>query len=223
MDMWVDFVRDLLGAPEKAAMQAHLDTGCKKCSEAKALWERVYSIAQSESALEPPEAVVRSIKGAFAIHGPKPTGVRAVAKLLFDSALSPVQAGVRSSAPAARQLLFGVGEYSIDLRMEPQVDSDRVALVGQVLRSNDSADGLGELAVALVKKHKVVAETTTSRFGEFNMECELEGAFQLRIKSSAKELELPLIEPTRLQSLSSDSKGVSKRVKPYKKRTKGTH
>lgn len=229
MEKWIDFARNVVGAPDKVAMQKHLETGCKQCSKTLELWKHVHQVARHESALEPPESAVRAMKGTFAIHGPRRqrSGSRSIAALLFDSALSPAQAGVRSSSNTARQLLFGVGTYRIDLRMEPQLDSDKVAVVGQVLHSTDPHEGLGALPVALIKGRKVVAETVTSQFGEFNLECDLEGRFQLRVKLPAEELQLALIEPILPPAppvpLSYDPKELSKAMKRRKKRTKRTY
>lgn len=229
MEKWIDFARDVVGAQEKTAMQHHLESGCKQCRKVLNLWQHVHQIARHERALEPPESAVRAMKGTFAIHGPsrERRAVRSIANLLFDSALSPAQAGVRSNTSTARQLLFGVGAYRIDLRMEPQLDSDKVAVIGQVLHSTDPLEGLGALPVALVKGRKVVAETITSRFGEFNLECDLGGRFQLRVKLPAEELQLALIEPILPPGptlpLSYDSKALSKAIKRRKKRTKGKY
>jgi hypothetical protein len=228
MEKWVDFARGVVGAREKTAMQSHLDTGCKQCSKALNLWKHVHQVARQQTALEPPETAVRQMKAAMAIHGPRrQKGVAAAtAKLLFDSGLSPVQVGVRSSGSAARQLLFGVGTYRIDLRMEPQLDSDKVAVIGQVLHSADPREGLGALPVALVKGRKVVAETITSNFGEFNLECDLGGRFYLRVKLPSEELQLalvdPILPPLPVLSLSHDSKALKKASKKRKKRARGT-
>ncbi len=197
MEKWIDFARGVVGAQEKSAMQNHLESGCKKCSQAVSLWQRVHQAARQEPGFEPPQNIVRSIKGTFVTHGPRPQrrSAPAIAKLLFDSAMSPAPVGVRSTAATARQLLFGVGTYRIDLRMEPQLDSDKVAVIGQVLHSSDPEEGLGALPVALVKGRKVVAETITSQFGEFNLECDLDGHFHLRVRLPAEELQLALIDP----------------------------
>ena len=229
MEKWIDFARDVVGAPDKVAMQKHLESGCKQCSKTLELWKHVHQVARHDRSLEPPESAIRAMKGTFAIHGPRRqrSGSRSIAALLFDSALSPVQAGVRSSSSSARQLLFGVGTYRIDLRMEPQLDSDKVAVVGQVLHSTDPHEGLGALPVALIKGRKVVAETVTSQFGEFNLECDLEGRFQLRVKLPAEELQLALIEPILPAApqvpLTYDSRSLSKAMKRKKKRTKRTY
>jgi hypothetical protein len=228
MENWVDFARGVVGAREKTAMQTHLNTGCKQCSKALNLWKHVHQVARQETALEPPDTAVRQMKAAMAIHGPRrQKGVAlATAKLLFDSGLSPVQAGVRSSGSSARQLLFGVGTYRIDLRMEPQLDSDKVAVIGQVLHSTDPREGLGALPVALVKGRKVVAETITSKFGEFNLECDMDGHFHLRVKLPSEELQLalvdPILPPSPILSLPYDSKMLKGLLKKRKKRNRGT-
>jgi hypothetical protein len=227
MEKWIDFARGVLGEQESAAMQTHLETGCKQCSEAVNLWRHVYEIARQDQAFEPPESAVRTIKGSFAIHGPRRQQSRAAAvvKLLFDSALAPAQAGIRSSASTSRQLLFGLGSYRLDLHMEPQSDSDRVSVTGQILHAADLIEGTGTLPVALVKGRKVVAETLTSRFGEFSLECERQGQFHLRIKLPGEELQLALVDPIpsggTQERLITDSKGFTRSRKPKKRRTKG--
>jgi hypothetical protein len=227
MENWVDFARGTLGAQEKLAMQVHLDTGCRQCSQAAGLWKHVHEVARHESELSPPDPAVRQLKAAFAMHGPRPTkgGARATAKLLFDSGLSPVQQGVRSGGSAARQLLFGIGTYRIDLRMEPQLDSDKVAVIGQVLHSADPSEGLGALPVALVRGRKVVAETITSPYGEFNMECDSDGRFHLRVKLPAEELQLALVDPILprgpMLPRGYDSKTVNKLMRKRKHRSRG--
>jgi hypothetical protein len=229
MEQWIDFARDVVGAPDKVAMQKHLDSGCKQCSKSLELWKHVHQAASHERAIEPPESAVRAMKGTFAIRGPRPErrASRSMANLLFDSALSPAHVGVRSTGSNGRQLLFGVGTYRIDLRMEPQLDTDKVSVVGQVLHSSDPCEGLGALPVALVKGRKVVAETVTSQFGEFNLECDLDGRFQLRVKLPAEELQLALIEPILPHGpsspLSYDSKELRRAMKRRKKRIKGKY
>jgi hypothetical protein len=229
MEKWIDFARGVAGPQDKAAMQSHLESGCKQCSRTLGLWKHVYEAARFGQASEPPDSAVRSVKANFALYGPRreKRGVKAIAKLLFDSSRSPLQVGVRSTASPARQLLFGIGTYRIDLRMEPQIDSEKVAVVGQVLHSADPRHGLGALPVALIKGRKVVAETITSQFGEFNLECDLEGGFQLRVKLPAEELQFALVEPLlppgRLLPLSIDSKPVSRIARQRKRRTRGPY
>jgi hypothetical protein len=227
MEKWIDFARNVVGAQERAAMEDHLKDGCERCSQSLSMWTRVHGIARHDHKFEPPESAVRSMKGTFGIRGPRKAhgGARAIVELLFDSARNPLPAGVRSDAASARQLLFGIADYRIDVRMEPKIDSDKVALTGQVLQTRDQGDGLGAIPVALVKGKKVVAEAVTSQFGEFALDCDLDGHFHLRVKLPSEELELPLLEPALNTKASGsqvkDSKEIRKARRRSKKSTRG--
>jgi hypothetical protein len=219
MEKWVDFARNVIGEKERGAMQSHLENGCKECSKVLRMWQRVYSVARHEHSFEPPESAVRSMKGTFAIEGPRHANRRvpAIASLLFDSFLSPQAAGVRSAATSARQLLYAAGCYRIDVRIEPKVDSDNIALVGQVLNSADPGGSIGEVPVALIRGQRVLAETVTSKFGEFHLESDAEGSFQLRVSVLGEELRLPPIQSV---SEGNDSKRVNTPSPRTKKRTR---
>jgi len=219
LEEWADFARNAIGKEESAAMQSHLTDGCKQCSSAVSLWQRVHDAARHEHAYHPPENAVRTIKGTFAIRGPRKAGrgsraVAAVASLLFDSLRNPLPAGVRSAGSTPRQLLYGVDKYRIDVRMELQSESDKVTVIGQVLNSAEPGSNVGEVPVLAVRRGKTLDESMTSRFGEFRLECDLDGPFQLRIKLPTEELLLAMIEPGIEQSDASkkptDSKGFKK-------------
>jgi hypothetical protein len=221
LEKWVDFARNVIGKKERVAMQSHLEDGCKQCSTTLRLWQRVDEVARHKHNCEPPESFVRSIKGTFAIRGPRRTspGTRAVAELLFDSFRNPLLAGVRSTTTAARQLLYRVGSYRIDVRIEPRGDCDKVEVTGQILDSADPSEGVGAAEVSLMKGNKVLAGSVTDRFGEFNLECEMGNIFNLSVILPTEQIRLPLIDPAsgvdESKSLSSDAsrkKGTSNRL-----------
>jgi hypothetical protein len=198
LEKWVDFARNVIREDEKAKMQSHLNTGCAECSKELSLWRRLQQVAQRESAYEPVDGAVRTVNALFAnqrSHRTRHAKFGAPA-LLFDSFRNPLLAGMRSSESATRQLLYGANNYRIDVRIEPQTDSQKVVLVGQVLNSADPDERLSQVPVALLKGRKVLAESVTSPFGEFQMECALDGGFRLMVTLPGKrEVSLPLIEP----------------------------
>jgi len=195
LEDWADFARDVVKGDQKAAMQTHLESGCKPCARVLGTWMRVREAATREKAYQPPESAVRTIKGLGAIYIPAKTSL---ARLLFDSSSNPIAAGVRSAATVARQLLYGVGAYRIDLRMEPQMDSDKVSLVGQILNSADPTKHAAAVPVVLLKGRKVLAESHTNAFGEFHLQCDLEGSLQLRLTlPHGSEVRIPLVEPAK--------------------------
>ncbi|MFZ0214230.1 MAG: hypothetical protein WAL55_16105 [Candidatus Acidiferrales bacterium] len=195
LEQWADFARNILEGKDKMEMQAHLETGCKRCASALSTWMRVSDVASRERAFQPPDTAVRSVKGLLAING-RPAKAP-IAQLLFDSFRSPAAEGIRSTATVARQLLYGHGNYRIDLRMEPQFNSDKVSLVGQVLNSAKSAETAFQVPVMLLRGRKVLAKSLTNEFGEFHLECDLAGRLELQlVLPRGMAIKIPLIEPS---------------------------
>jgi len=187
-----------MGEDEKVEMQSHLETGCKACSKELSIWQRLQQVARRESAYAPSEGAVRTVNATFVnqsagrLRGAKSQ----LASLLFDSFRGPLMAGVRSAGSASQQLLYGVGDYRIDVRIEPQMDSEKVVLIGQVLNSADPDERLSAAPVTLLKGRKILAESVTSEFGEFQIECELQGSLRLVVLLHGRaEVSLPLVEP----------------------------
>jgi hypothetical protein len=224
LEEWADFARDLAAHGKKTAMQSHLETGCKKCTGVFALWQRVDEAARRESTYQPPETAVRTVKGLGAIHGigkPRKSTSR-LAKLLFDSFRNPLQAGVRSTPTSARQQLYGAGNYRIDLRMEPREDSEKVAVVGQVLNAVDPARTSDSVPVILFKGSKIVSVSQTNSFGEFHLECDLHDDLKLHFKiPSEMEIWIPLVNPAAGTSPDfTDSSGVKKLIGKVRRSTR---
>ena len=194
---WTDFARDLVAPDTKMAMLQHIDDGCKKCAEILQTWQAVYTIAKSESFFRPPADVVRVVKSHLAAVQPKPSrGVR----LLFDSSLAPVAAGIRGSV-AAQQFLYETDEYYIDLRIEPRRESDHAALVGQVLNRTGKDRPAQGLAVLLHAGSRRIAETSTNQFGEFQFEFDATNGLSVSVsRERSDEIVLPLygiqVKPT---------------------------
>ena len=197
-EQWVDFARNAIEGSVKEKMQSHLDTGCAECSQELAIWQRFHSVARRTSHDQPSEGSLRIVKSAFANQWPakRRAPQAAIVELLFDSFRTPALAGVRSAASRSRQLLYGTATYRIDVRIEPQIDSDKVVLIGQILNSADPKQQLADVPVSLWKGRKMLAVSTTNHQGEFQIECEMDSSFRLMITlPGQKELSLPLIEP----------------------------
>jgi hypothetical protein len=198
LEKWVDFARNVIGEGQKQEMQSHLQTGCTTCSQELSMWQRLQQLARREADYMPSAGAVRTVNATFAnrsagqLRHAKPE----VASLLFDSFRGPLLAGVRSAGSASQQLLYGAGDYRIDVRIEPQIDSEKVVLIGQVLNSADPDERLAAVPVILLKGRKILAKSITSEFGEFQIECELEESFRLVVWLPAgREVSLQLVEP----------------------------
>jgi len=191
---WADFARNVVTTATRMTMQQHLDDGCKPCAATLKTWQRVHAVAKGESALTPPADVVRVVKSQFYPIAPeKSLGLR----LLFDSALAPLAAGVRGSV-AARQFLYETDEYYIDLRVEPphqtsQHQAAHAAVVGQVLHRAGKERAAQGLAVLLQEGSRQIAETSTNQFGEFQLEFESAKSLSISVgRGKANEIVLPL-------------------------------
>ena len=178
---WADFARNVASPKETMDMQQHIDNGCQKCGETLQVWQSVLSIAAGESILTPPSDVVRVVKSQFGAVLPEANrGLR----LVFDSNLQPVTAGIRG-AVSARQFLYETDDYYIDLRLEPRREADRACLVGQILTRKGVGRAAEGVAIRLQKGKLPIAETVANRFGEFQLE--FDGASDLCISIGGKE------------------------------------
>jgi hypothetical protein len=198
LEKWVDFARNVIGEDERADMQSHLETGCAACSKELSMWQRLQQVARHESAYTPAEGAMRTVNATFANRpiSPSSRAKSQLASLLLDSFRGPLFAGMRSSESASQQLLYGAGDYRIDVRIEPQTDSERVVLIGQVLNSAKPDERLSAMSVSLLKGRKILAESVTSDFGEFQIECELQSGIRLVVAlSDHKDVSLQLVEP----------------------------
>jgi len=227
LENWTDFVRDVVGQEEKNVMQKHLEDGCQECTKVLSTWNSVHQAARRESAYRPPDSVVRTVKGLGSLHGlGQVSRMKAsMAQLLFDSSLHPLPAGVRSTSVAARQLLYGISNYRVDLRIQPQEDSDKVAIVGQILNSAEPENAIGPIHVVLRKGKRIIAESVTNRFGEFHLECDLENSLHLQAGlPHGQVVQIPLIDPLSeaavVEPEDTESSGVRKLSKDPKKSTR---
>jgi hypothetical protein len=168
-ELWADFVRNLAPATTAQAMQKHIEDGCSKCEAVLKSWQSVFRISQEEGGYSPPEDTVRIAKAQFAAVAGVQQG-RPV-RLVFDSNLQPITAGVRGSI-SARQLLYETDELYIDLRLEPQREAnrDRVCLVGQILDRTSETRAAQGLKVRLLQGQQAVTDTATNQHGEFQLE-----------------------------------------------------
>lgn len=187
-EAWSDFARNVVPEDTRVEMQQHIDSGCQKCAVTARTWQSLFAISQTEAGFTPPPDTVRIVKSQFAPLLPVSAGFR----LIFDSNLQPVTAGIRGSV-AATQFLFESDDYFIDLRIEPRRAKEQGCLVGQVLKRTGKDRKIHGLQVRLNNGEATLAHTSTNELGEFQIE--LAGAEQLYLvigQDMAGEITLPL-------------------------------
>jgi hypothetical protein len=172
LEDWIDFVRRLKSPPVTAQMQQHLDEGCGECLKAVRIWRDLFAFGSSERLYSPPGRALRSVQGYYRLLRAQRRGSRVaiMARLLFDSLLEPLPAGIRSSQPSPRQLVYSAGKVLIDLRLERRLD--RIHIVGQAQRRSLRGPEVGERDVLVLQETKTVARTRCNQFGEFQFDLE---------------------------------------------------
>ncbi len=194
---WADFVNRVVSTEKRADMQLHIENGCRECAGALKLWKTIGEMVRREAFYQPPDETVEHLKASFVPQALSTVAERIseAAQLVFDSFREPLPAGVRSAGPTARQLLYKAGDILIDMRMEPQAESERVSVVGQVLDSAQSGKGVHEIPVSLLSGRDKLAQTMTNRFGEFHLEYAAAKSVQLSVGvSNRKNVFIPLDE-----------------------------
>jgi hypothetical protein len=163
---------------------------------------------------------VRTVKALAVIHS-RPARVPVV-RLLFDSVLAPALAGVRSGASAPRQMLYGIGDYRIDVRIEPSADT--MTLAGQILGSTDPARPVCDVAVTLTKGREALAVSRTNEYGEFELNSKLTRNLNLEFAmSQGMPIRIPILQTLGAHPASRSQTTEVKSVRRRKRReSKGT-
>jgi hypothetical protein len=115
-------------------------------------------------------------------------------ELIYDSFLVPVPVGMRASWQIGWQGLYRAGDCSLDLRIEPELQSSRAAVIGQISNHAVPETEMANIPICLRSGRLVVAETLSNRFGEFQMEYDQQGRLQLSVylDGGARRIQVPL-------------------------------
>jgi hypothetical protein len=171
---WADFARGFAAKGEREAMRQHLLDGCHRCQEALEFWRTVSQFAAREAAYSPPADAVRVARGqlGMALAVPVIAGVSKLAGVIFDSFRQPALSGIRSVGKKPRQVVYQVGDYYLDVRIESGAGTEKVTCTGQIRDSSDPEKRMRDTPVLLLRGQDRIARTTTNPFGEFHLEFE---------------------------------------------------
>jgi hypothetical protein len=114
-------------------------------------------------------------------------GPRTRIELLFDSFATPAF-GARSTAGTQRNLLYRAEPYQIDLLIEPQPESNRLMITGQVLDTSHAALFGRGAKVTLWDGLQSFVFLRTSEWGEFLGEIENSGELIVALRIAAREI-----------------------------------
>jgi hypothetical protein len=186
---WVDFVNQVIASNQREAMQKHLATGCKRCTETVSLWQKVSKTAAAEASYQPSADTVRLAKASYLTTrlNTMQKEPRNLIEVLFDSFLQPAVAGARSVVIGTRQMLYRADPYQIDIQIEPKPGSNRLVITGQLLDLSHPGVIGRDIQVTLSnhRGHSVIA--ATNQFGEFSGEIENSGDLELSIPGDSDQ------------------------------------
>jgi hypothetical protein len=107
--------------------------------------------------------------------------------LIFDSRLESVPSGARSGSRSPRRIVHRAGKWTVDFELQPEA-GNRLSLAGQVLATGKKKVEMGSLNIALISEGKLLAHTSTNRFGEFELEFGRSGQAQVYIEVPGRRL-----------------------------------
>jgi hypothetical protein len=183
IEEWIDFVNQTTSQKQQQAMREHLRSGCKRCAEEFALWQRVRGTAALEPSYQPAADAVHVVKAAYAsarMSSPERES-KSVVEVLFDSFLQPEIAGARSMNTGTRQMLYRADSYQIDLQIEPKPGSNVLMIIGQMMDVSTPETVSRGVQVKLSNFRGNLIHTVTNEFGEFRCEIDNSGDLELTV------------------------------------------
>jgi hypothetical protein len=110
-----------------------------------------------------------------------------IARLVLDTFLQPLPAGIRCLQPDTRQLVYEAESVTVDLAFECPPDSTRTTLVGQLMRTNEPQILMNSVPVVLKSRKGPLGVSTTNEVGEFTFEFQNEPSVSLEIEASPND------------------------------------
>src|SRR5690242_12455110 len=115
-EIWADYVRSLSDAGDASAIERHLHDQCPTCLRSFRLWQALAEYAAGEARIDIPAPNLRASRAVYVEWYRRhslPTRAR-MARLIFDSLLQPLPAGIRSAGASPRRIVATLGSWSVD-------------------------------------------------------------------------------------------------------------
>lgn len=168
-EVYAQFVAGCLSGQLLDEFQTHLKVGCEACAASVEWYRQLSILLEKDLAYEPPEDSIQSIVNAFRLKKPETVNlVSVVAKVLFDSFLQPLPAGVRQPVLAERQVLYQAGEMQLDLKIEKTNEENEHLIIGQLIPQESAGpQAVNAFKTVLREGDQVIQSTYSNELGEF--------------------------------------------------------
>ena len=118
-----------------------------------------------------------------------------VARLVLDTFLQPLPAGMRYVQPDTRQLVYEAPALTADISFERASNSVRTTLTGQIMRTNEPQIPLNGVPVVVKSRKGPLGLKMTNEAGEFSFEFQNEKSITLEIEVSPNDWVLIISPP----------------------------
>ncbi len=118
-----------------------------------------------------------------------------VARLVLDTFLQPLPAGIRYSQLDIRQLVYEAESLTADIAFERPPDSTRTTLLGQLMRTNEPQIPMNGVPVVLKSRKGPLGVRITNEVGEFAFEFQNERSVSLEVEVSPNDWVLIISPP----------------------------
>jgi anti-sigma factor RsiW len=189
----VDRAEGRLPEAERPRIEAHL-AECARCAPEAASVQHLIELMRTDDSQDAPAHVVNRAIRLFRTHrlaqglspSPRPSiRQRLIATLRFDSAQQPMAFGVRAGRTRTRELLYGMGDNELEVRLEPSEAGWTVT--GQVLGSCSGGEVLAQSEADRVM-------TDLNEVCEFSLPPLRQGVYTLILRLQDVEVEVPGLE-----------------------------
>jgi hypothetical protein len=183
-----DLAEGRLPSNERPQVVEHI-SACHRCATELTRLEKLIALMRTDKAEEAPQEIIARAVSLFrsrrarAVTPELSLPQRLLAVLSFDSLQTSAAYGIRSSQAAARQLLYVVGDYDIDLRVAPA--GAAWVISGQVFGPNCTGGRIE------VEGNERAEQLDLSEQCEFALPPLPTGNYQLRLRLSSAEIEMP--------------------------------
>ena len=193
-DQLIDFLDGVLGPKEARGVEEHLAEGCKKCVGTREWYDRVRSLARSDTRFDPAPWAHRRAIALFEERvksKPRLGAGLVIARLIYDSLQQPLLAGTRSEGVTQRQLVYQTRDHSVELQIVPH-SKLTAEVVGQVLPRGESGfASVAGVLIDLMRKQESVWSTLTNDNGEFIVGDVGMGEYDLLVETRVRALRIP--------------------------------
>jgi hypothetical protein len=167
----------------------HIGT-CPECLEKTNWLNGVLRSVRTELQYEPPDWSVANVIRLYRLRRPRAVrfAEQVVATLIYDSFNDSLPFGMRQRDLPARQTLYQVEDFQLDLRVQVTGD-DTGLIVGQIISESPDVSVKG-VGIALSHDGKLIGATETNALGEFVFEDLPKAEYELIVQFGERLLQL---------------------------------